>query len=63
MSAKKIGEVLAELKKDPATEDPELVEETTDIPEEAPAELCIRVTDENGVEYEIPESVLYQYKI
>lgn len=26
-------------------------------------ELCIRVMDENGTEYEIPESVLMQYKI
>ena len=45
---------------------PEEELETVEEPEaeEVPApELCIRVTDENGTEYEIPESVLMQYKI
>ena len=37
-------------------EEPEAEETTT-------PEICVRVTDENGTEYAIPESILAQYKL
>lgn len=50
----------------PKEEELETVEEEQDDganETEVTPELCIRVMDENGTEYEIPESVLMQYKI
>ena len=64
MSAKEIEKAIKEAlnPKEEEAEELETVEEPE--AEETPTpEICIRVTDENGTEYEIPESVLMQYKI
>ena len=64
MSAKEIEKAVKAALHPEEAETEEL--ETMEAPEaeEAPTpELCIRVTDENGTEYEIPESILMQYKI
>ena len=50
----------------PEEEELETVDEEQDEGEndtEVTLEICIKVTDENGTEYEIPESVLMQYKL
>lgn len=64
MSAKEIEKAIKEAlnPKEEEPEELETVEETEPEETEAP-EICIRVTDENGTEYEIPESVLMQYKL
>ena len=64
MSAKEIEKAIKEAlnPKEEEPEELETVEETEPEETEAP-ERCIRVTDENGTEYEIPESVLMQYKL
>lgn len=64
MSAKEIEKAIKEAL-NPKSEDPEELEtvEETEPEETETPEICIRVTDENGTEYEIPESVLMQYKL
>lgn len=64
MSAKEIEKAIKEAlnPKEEEPEELETVEETEPEETESP-EICIRVTDENGTEYEIPESVLMQYKL
>lgn len=64
MSAKEIEKAIKEAlnPKEEEAEELETVEEPET--EETPTpEICVRVTDENGTEYEIPESVLMQYKL
>lgn len=64
MTVKEIEKAIKEAL-NPNEEEPEELETVeAEEPEETPApEICIRVTDENGTEYEIPESVLMQYKL
>lgn len=64
MSAKEIEKAIKEAlnPKEEEPEELETVEETEPEETETP-EICIRVMDENGTEYEIPESVLMQYKL
>lgn len=67
MTVKEIEKAIKEAL-NPKEEEPEEPEELETVeaeePEETPTpEICIRVTDENGTEYEIPESVLMQYKL
>lgn len=63
MSVKKIKAVVSALLKGTETEEPETEEPETEEAETAENETLIRVTDENGVEYEIPESVLAKYRV
>lgn len=65
MSAKDIEKAIKAALHPEEAEELETVEEQDEgANNSAPTpELCIRVTDENGTEYEIPESVLMQYKI
>lgn len=66
MSAKDIEKAIKTTLHPKEEEELETVEEEQDEganDSEVTPELCIRVTDENGTEYEIPESVLMQYKI
>ena len=66
MSAKEIEKAVKAAIHPEEAEELETVEEEQDdgANDSAPTpELCIRVMDENGTEYEIPESVLMQYKI
>ena len=64
MSAKEIEKAIKEAlnPKEEEPEELETVEETKPEETETP-EICIRVMDENGTEYEIPESILMQYKL
>ena len=64
MSAKDIEKAIKAALHPQEDESEEL--ETVEEPEaeEIPTpEICIRVTDENGTEYDVPESVLMQYKL
>lgn len=66
MSAKDIEKAIKAALHPEEAEELETVEEEQDegANDSAPTpELCVRVMDENGTEYEIPESVLMQYKI
>lgn len=66
MSAKDIEKAIKTALHPKEEEELETVEEEQDEganDSEPTPELCIRVTDENGTEYEIPESILMQYKI
>lgn len=63
MSAKKIKAVVAALLKGEETESEEPETEEAETEEAAENETLIRVTDENWVEYEIPESVLAKYRV
>ena len=66
MSAKDIEKAIKAALHPKEEEELETVEEEQDEganETEVTPELCIRVTDENGTEYEIPESVLMQCKI
>lgn len=65
MSAKEIEKAVKNALH-PQEEELETVEEEQDAGanDSAPSpELCIRVTDEQGNEYEIPESILMSYKV
>lgn len=64
MSAKEIEKAIKNAlhPQEAEAEELETVEEP-EAEETAAPEICIMVTDENGAEYEIPESVLMQYKI
>lgn len=62
MSSREIEKAIKEALNPKEEEELEAVE--AEEPEEtAAAEICIRVTDDNGTEYEIPVSVLMQYKL
>lgn len=66
MSAKDIEKAIKTALHTKEEEELETVEEEQDEganDSDPTPELCIRVTDENGTEYEIPESILMQYKI
>ena len=70
MSAKEIEKVIKAEKnpieeaepEEPETEELETVN-SEEVEETEKPEICIRVKDANGTEYEIPESVLMQYKL
>lgn len=65
MSAKEIEKVIKAAKAGDPPEEAEELEtvESEDVEETEKPEICIRVKDANGTEYEIPESVLMQYKL
>ena len=64
MSAKEIEKVIKAETKPPVEEAEELeTVESDEVEETETPEICIRVKDDNGTEYEIPESVLMQYKL
>lgn len=64
MTVKEIEKAIKDAMNPKEGEPEELETVEAQEPEETPVpEICIRVTDENGTEYEIPESVLMQYKL